>query len=82
MGGAPTAATQGASVSVYAVAKGLGHGGDSMVKRVYGHLGHVRHGADVVEYRVEQHGLGERLATVRATAPFGTTAGTTEDSAL
>jgi hypothetical protein len=26
-----------------------------MVKRVYGHLGTVRHRAKVVEYRVEQH---------------------------
>jgi len=75
---------QGAPVSVFTVAKELGHGGDSMVKRVYGHLGQVRHRADVVEYRVEQHAkaLGERLATVRAGAQFGTTAGTTEESAL
>jgi integrase len=40
---------QGAPVSVYTVAKELGHGGDSMVKRVYGHLGQVRHRAKVVE---------------------------------
>ena len=38
-----------------------------MVKRVYGHLGHVRHRAKVVEYRVSQHKkvLGKRLAAVR-----------------
>ncbi len=56
----------GAPVSVYTVAKELGHGGDSMVKRVYGHLGQVRHRAAVLEYRVEQHreALGERLATL------------------
>jgi hypothetical protein len=42
-------------VSVYTVAKELGHGGDALVKRVYGHLGSVRHRAEVVEYRVEQH---------------------------
>jgi integrase len=46
---------QGAPVSVYTVATELGHGGDSLVKRVYGHLGQVRHRAEAVEYRVEQH---------------------------
>jgi integrase len=53
----------GAPVSVYTVAKELGHGGDSLVKRVYGHLGQVRHRAEVVEYRVEQHRgeIAERL---------------------
>jgi hypothetical protein len=37
-----------------------------MVRRVYGHLGQVRHRAEVVEYRVEQHvaKLGERLAAL------------------
>jgi len=45
----------GAPVSVYTVARELGHGGDAMVKRVYGHLGAVRHRAAAVEYRVEQH---------------------------
>lgn len=33
----------------------MGHGGDALVKRVYGHLGNVGHRAEVVEYRVEQH---------------------------
>lgn len=46
---------QGAPVSVYTVGKELGHGGDALVKRVYGHLGSVRHRAEVIEYRVEQH---------------------------
>jgi len=45
----------GAPVSVYTVAKELGHGGDALVKRVYGHLGSVRHRSGVMEYRVEQH---------------------------
>lgn len=45
----------GAPVSVYTLGKELGHGGDALVKRVYGHLGSVRHRAEVVEYRVEQH---------------------------
>jgi integrase len=46
---------RGAPVSVYTVGKELGHGGDALVKRVYGHLGSVRHRAEIVEYRVEQH---------------------------
>jgi len=58
----------GAPVSVYTVAKELGHGGDAMVKQVYGHLGEVRHRAAVVEYRVDQHAakLADRLAALRA----------------
>jgi integrase len=43
----------GAPVSVYTVAKELGHGGDSMVRRVYGHLGAIRHRSEHVEFRVE-----------------------------
>ncbi|MGH2373690.1 MAG: hypothetical protein ACRDIC_09505 [bacterium] len=60
------------------MAKELGHGGESMVRRVYGHLGQVRHRAEVVEYRVEQHAakLGGRLEALRA-VEFGTTCGTT-----
>src|SRR5207302_1593240 len=42
----------GAPVSAYTVSRELGHGGDSLVKRIYGHLGTVRHRAEVVEYRV------------------------------
>jgi integrase len=44
----------GAPVSPFTVARELGHGGDSMVKAVYGHLGTVRHRSDVVEYRPPQ----------------------------
>ena len=59
---------QGAPVSVYTVARELGHGGDALVRRVYGHLGTVRHRSRVVEYRIEQHqkALRERLARLRA----------------
>ncbi len=54
---------QGMPVSMYTVARELGHGGEAMVRRVYGHLGQVRHRAEVVEYRVEQHAaLADRLA--------------------
>jgi len=45
----------GAPVSPFTVGRELGHGGDALVRKVYGHLGTVRHRADVVEYRVEQH---------------------------
>ncbi len=74
---------QGAPVSPYTVARELGHGGDSMVKRVYGHLGHVRHRAKVVEYRVSQHKkvLGKRVAAVRRAPPFVTTVVTTRKPA-
>jgi len=59
---------RGASVSVYTVGKEIGHGGDAVVKRVYGHLGEVRHRAKAVEFRVEQHGakLKDRLRDLRA----------------
>jgi hypothetical protein len=38
-----------------------------MVRRVYGHLGQVRHRAEVVEYRVEHFAeeLGNRLTVLR-----------------
>jgi integrase len=73
---------QGAPVSVYTVARELGHGGDSMVKRVYGHLGTVRHRAEAVEYRVDQHKkmLGDRLAALHPTPAFVTTIVTTSKS--
>jgi integrase/recombinase XerD len=53
----------GAPVSVYTVAKELGHGSVAMVERVYSHLGDVRHRSEAVEFRVEQHAakLGDRL---------------------
>ena len=68
----------GAPVSVFTVARELGHGGEAMVRKVYGHLGQVRHRAEVVEYRVEQHRakLEDRLRALRGT-DFGTTIGTT-----
>jgi len=33
----------------------VGHGGETMVRRVYGQPGQARHRAEVVEYRMEQH---------------------------
>jgi integrase len=69
---------QGPPVSVYTVGQEMGHGGETMVRKVYGHLGQVRHRAETVEYRVQQHAakLGARLEALRAVA-FGTTIGTT-----
>lgn len=46
---------QGAPVSVYTVVRELGHGGESMVRRVYGHLGSIRRRSKVVEYRVRHN---------------------------
>ncbi len=69
---------QGAPVSTFTVAREMGHGGEAMVRKVYGHLGQVRHRAEAVEYRIEQHAakLGARLEALRGVG-FGTTIGTT-----
>jgi len=60
----------GAPVSIFTVSRELGHGSEALVKRIYGHLGTVRHRAKVVEYRVEQHKkvLKEQLAALRVGA--------------
>lgn len=60
----------GAAISPYTVAKWMGHGGRSLVDRVYGHLGEVRHRTEAVEYRVDTHRrqLGDRLTTLRASS--------------
>jgi integrase len=60
-----------APVSPYTVAKELGHGGEAMVRRVYGHLGEVHHRSEHVEYRVEQfkEKLGDRLAALTRGSP-------------
>jgi integrase len=52
------------------VARELGHGGTTLVERVYGHVGDEHHRTDVVEYRVENHEekLGRRLAALRLIA--------------
>lgn len=56
----------GAPVSVYTVGRELGHGGDSLVRRVYGHLGDIRQRSEVMEYRVERftRELADRLASL------------------
>jgi hypothetical protein len=45
----------GAPISVFTVARELGHSSTDMVEKVYSHLGTIRHRSDAVEYRVEQH---------------------------
>jgi hypothetical protein len=66
---------RGAPVSLYTVSRELGHGSEEMVRRVYAHLGSVRHRSEVVEYRLEQHAeaLKDRLGALG----FGTTIRTT-----
>jgi hypothetical protein len=46
-----------------------------MVRRVYSHLGTVRHRSEAVEYRVEHHfeQLGERLQRLGVVSSIGTT---------
>jgi integrase len=58
---------QGSPVSAFTVGREMGHGGEMMVRRVYGHLGQVRHRAEVMEYRVEEYAtkLGDRLEALR-----------------
>jgi integrase len=69
---------QGAPVSVFTVARELGHGGETMVRKVYGHLGQVRQRSAVLEYRAEAFAdrLGARLEALRRVG-FDTTIGTT-----
>lgn len=46
---------RGAPISPFIVANELGHGGESLVRRIYGHVGSVRCRGEHLEYRVEQH---------------------------
>ncbi len=50
-------------MSPYTVSQEMEHGGDSLVKRIYGHLGDVRQRSEAVEYRVGDYRevLAERL---------------------
>jgi integrase len=53
----------GHPVAAYTVERELGHASSAMVRKVYGHLGAVRHRSEVVEFRVDQHEarLGDRI---------------------
>lgn len=62
---------RGAPVSPDTVSREMGHSSRDLVEQVYGHLGrNPRHLAEVVEYRVEQHGetLRDRLAACTGTS--------------
>jgi integrase len=55
----------GAPVSMYTVGKEMGHGGDALVRRVYGHLGQVRPRGKAVEFRIERHRITLRKHIAR-----------------
>ena len=44
---------RGYPISPWTVAKWMGHGGQRLVDRIYGHLGEVRHRGEVLEYIVK-----------------------------
>jgi integrase len=58
---------RGYPISPWTVARWMGHGGRSLVDRVYGHLGETRHRSEVVEYRIEHHreAIEERLEALK-----------------
>ena len=56
----------GAPVSPYTVGKELGHGGDALVRRIYGHLGTVRVRGDVVEYRLDKQPVDRLIAALQS----------------
>jgi integrase len=56
----------GAPISIFTVAREMGHGGLSLVQRTYGHLGAIRHRGEHPEFRTEHHvggvkGYAERV---------------------
>lgn len=57
---------RGEPIPTYTVSRELGHGGASLVQKLYGHLGEVRHRSDAVEYRMENHRaeLADRIAAL------------------
>ena len=46
---------RGAPVAPWVVSREMGHRDVTLIDRVYGHLGDVRHRSETVEFRVEQH---------------------------
>jgi integrase len=62
---------RGAPVALWTVKQEMGHGSGDMIREVYGHLGSTRHRAEVVEYRVKQHGeaVKDRLRALRRRFP-------------
>lgn len=61
----------GPLVSLYTVSRELGHGSEDLVRCVYGRVEMVRHRAEVVEYRVEQHREASRLGCRRSRLKMG-----------
>jgi integrase len=59
----------GHPISIYTVQREGGWSPLDMLQRIYGHVGQIRHRADMVEYRVDHYKkqLGERLQALRAT---------------
>ena len=45
----------GQPISKYTVQRWMGHGGSTLVDRIYGDLGDIRHRSEHVEFKVEQH---------------------------
>lgn len=56
---------RGAPVSQFTVGRELGHGGDALVKRVYGHVGDLRWRGEEVEYRTDSAAQAIRDSTAR-----------------
>jgi integrase len=56
---------RGAPVAHWTVERELGHGSGRMLESVYGRLGEIRHRAETVEYRFDQHfdRRGDRIVT-------------------
>ena len=56
----------GAPVSIYTVSRQLGHGSEEMVRRVYAHLGSVRHRSEVGSFAWNNtiEALKDRLGNV------------------
>jgi hypothetical protein len=53
---------RGACVRLYTVSRELGHGSEEMVRRVYAHLGDVRHRSEVVEFGWSNTSIGLAIA--------------------
>ena len=45
----------GEPISMFTVSRWLGHGGESLTRRIYTHLGEIRHRSEELEYRIENH---------------------------
>lgn len=63
---------RGQPISLFTAGRMLGHGGESMIRRVYGHLGDVRVRSEVVEFQVSQHAalLKNQLGGLRPSGPL------------